>query len=91
MKTDASKTPELRALRTLARGQVHGGYRWAAVMSDGALICETCTRENYRQMFSSTRDGAGDGWDVEGLTHSGETESDEFCSNCNKLIFEVQS
>jgi|HubBroStandDraft_1064217.scaffolds.fasta_scaffold1431714_2 hypothetical protein len=37
MRTD-SISP-VNALRALVRYQTHGGYVWAAVMSDGALMC----------------------------------------------------
>lgn len=47
-------TDEVQALRALVRYQTHGGYRWAAVMSDGELLCVPCTRENYRQIFRAT-------------------------------------
>lgn len=83
-------TRNLESLRILARGQVHGGYRWAMVADDGELVCETCVRDNYRQIFRDTRDGARSGWRCEGITHSGESESEtpEHCAHCCKVIFE---
>lgn len=88
MKTEDSKTPALRALRALARYQTHGGYSWAAVTNDGELICVTCVRDNYRQVFVATRDKERSGWAVEGLASSGESEETEHCSNCNRVIWE---
>ena len=79
------------ALRALARYQTHGGYTWAAVMDDGELVCTRCIRDNYRQVFRSTRDQWRDGWQVEGLTNSGESEESASCANCNREIWEGQS
>lgn len=88
----------LEQLRALARGKVHGGYRWAMVAGDGEIICETCVRENYRQIYRATsprsREWANTGWQCVGITHSGECEGEysECCANCNVVIFEgVQS
>ena len=80
----------LGALRTLARGHVHGGYRWALVMSDGELICEPCSRAEYRRLFRNTlgvarcrmsspggnSHGFDRDWVVEGLMNSGEQNYD---------------
>ena len=79
----------LATLRAFCRYQTHGGYVWGAVLSDGALLCETCALENYRKVFTSTRDNLDDGWQVVGLMHSGEHEDDtvELCANCNKVLF----
>lgn len=87
MKTEDSKTPALRALRALARYETHGGYTWAAVMSDGALLCVPCVRGNYREIFHATSDPRDDsGWRVAGMTHSGELEECEYCANCGEPI-----
>lgn len=87
MKTEDSKTPALRALRALARYETHGGYTWAAVMSDGDLLCVPCVRGNYREIFRATsnpRDHSG--WRVEGITHSGEMEDSEYCTQCGEFL-----
>ena len=90
MKTEDTIDPGLRALRTLARAQVHGGYRWMAVMDDGGCVCERCVRENYRQIYQATKGKERSDWRVIGLTHSGEAESNEYCAHCNRLYFEVE-
>lgn len=72
----------LEALRAHARYQNHGGYVWAAVLADGECLCAKCTRANYRQVYRSTRDRARDGWQVVGLTHSGEWDEPETCAHC---------
>jgi hypothetical protein len=69
-------------LRALARYKTHGGYVWAAVMNDGELVCTPCVRENYRQIFASTKNSARDGWQCVGITNSGEWESPETCAHC---------
>lgn len=79
----------LGQLRALARYATHGGYVWAMVADDGELICVPCVRDNYRQIFRDTRDGARSGWRYEGITHSGEHEGPaESCAHCGKVIFE---
>lgn len=90
MKTDSTPFSPIRFLRAFARHETHGGYSWGLVMADGALLCEKCTLENYRQIFRETK-GAGrfnSGWQVVGLTNSGEAESADYCAHCNKLLWE---
>ena len=81
----------LDQLRSLARYKTHGGYVWAAVMNDGELLCTPCTRENYRQVFRDTRDNARTDWECVGITHSGESESTEYCAHCNRVIWEHET
>jgi hypothetical protein len=59
-------------------------------MSDGETMCTRCVRANYRQIFRATRDSAREGWAVEGLAHSGESEQTEYCCHCNGKLWEVQ-
>jgi hypothetical protein len=84
----------LSQLRNLARGKVHGGYRWAAVCADGELLCVKCVRENYRQVYANTKmrpsDWPSNDWRVKGITHSGEHEGPaENCAHCGVEIFEA--
>lgn len=78
----------LEMLRALARYQTHGGYTWAAVMSDGELLCTQCTRGHYRQIFRATKErDARSGWRLAGLAHSGESESTEHCAHCGAALW----
>ncbi len=77
----------LRTLHALAAYETHGGYSWAAVTSDGALLCVTCVREHYRQIFRATQESDQSGWAVDGITHSGEAEETEYCSHCNAEVW----
>ena len=87
MKSKAN-SEALRALRAFCRYETHCGYCWAAVTSDGDLLCEQCVRANYREVFRATRDHARTGWAVEGLTHSGEAdEVIEQCAHCNRPLW----
>lgn len=90
MKTNSTPEgqPELRALRALARYETHGGYVWAAVMTDGECVCVPCVRANYRQIFAATKARDSSGWSVAAAMHSGESDTAEFCANCNKVIWE---
>lgn len=82
----------LEQLRNLARYKTHAGYRWAAVMHDGALVCETCAAnpENYRLMYRATKSADGSDWECIGITHSGEAETSETCANCDRVIWEIE-
>jgi hypothetical protein len=83
----------LGQLRNLARYKTHGGYRWAAIMRDGALVCEKCvaTPENYRLVYRATKTRDGSDWQCVGITHSGESEETETCTNCNRIMWEVDA
>lgn len=82
----------MEQLKNLARGNVHGGYRWAMVAADGELICETCTRDNYRLIYGATKHSGTDSqWECIGITHSGEADETEACANCNCILWELQS
>ncbi len=90
MKTDDYKTAPMRALHALVRYQTHGGYTWAAMTMDNEILCTECVRDNYRQIFRSTRDELDDGWGIVGLMNSGETEPGEICcSNCNETVWDT--
>ena len=78
---------QLEQLRALARYQTHGGYVWAPVTSDGALLCVPCVRANYRQIFKATRDNDFSGWAISGITRSGESDATEHCDHCNRAIW----
>ena len=80
----------LGLLRAFCRYQTHGGYTWGAALDDGALLCERCARENYRQVFACTRDKLRTGWQLVGLTHSGEQDDPdirEHCAHCGKHLW----
>jgi len=83
----------LEQLRNLARYKTHGGYRWAAVMRDGALICEKCTAdpENYRLIYRATKTADGSDWECIGITNSGEAEATETCAHCGEIIWEIET
>ena len=72
--------------RVVGKGLGHGGYVWYAVTDDGELLCATCVRENWRQIVASTREHAADGWEIIGVTHSGEVEEPENCAHCGKEL-----
>jgi hypothetical protein len=78
----AKQDSPLRPVWIVAKFWGHGGYEWYAVTSDGALLCAECVRKNYRQIISSTRERARDGWQIVGVTYSGEMEENEPCGHC---------
>jgi hypothetical protein len=80
------RTSPLWSLWLVTRGWGHGGYQWYAVTSDGALLCEACCRDNYRQIVASTRDKVPDGWAVAGFTYDGEMDEPDACAHCGKSL-----
>lgn len=81
---------ELEALRALCRYEMHGGYVWAGVMSDGELMCVPCLRAEYRQVFRATRAQDDTGFALVAYADSGsdDNEADSpICCNCNKEIW----
>jgi hypothetical protein len=83
--------PALKSLRALARYQYHGGYTWAAVTDDGALLCTPCVRENYRLVYRATKTRDASGWECIGVTGSDSAEETEHCSHCERVLWEVYS
>ena len=82
----------IESLRALARYKMHGGYTWAAVMADGALLCTRCVRENYRAVYDETKrtDGAANTeWRCVGVTNSGDSEETEQCAHCGRVLWEA--
>lgn len=78
----------LRLLRDLARYRTHGGYTWAAITDDGELLCVPCVRENYRQVFTATRDRTDNGWRVLAISCNADSEESEFCAHCSRRIWD---
>jgi hypothetical protein len=80
----------LELLRAFVRYKTHAGYTWGLVLADGGMLCETCAKENYRQVFTETKNGGkfNQGWQAIGLTNSGEAEETEYCSHCNKTLWD---
>ena len=70
--------------RMVARGWGHGGYTWAAVTDDGALLCPACVCQEWAKIVRATRGRISDGWQVVWYTHSGEWESPEYCAHCGR-------
>jgi hypothetical protein len=83
----------LDQLRNLARGKVHAGYRWGAIMADGGFVCEPCVRKEYKVIWRATRytKFPDRQWQCVGVVNSGDAEADETCDHCGKLHFEVST
>jgi hypothetical protein len=62
-----------------------GGYNLCFVTSDGAALCYTCARSEYRQISQSIRNRSNDGWRVVALDINYE-DNDCMCANCNADI-----
>jgi len=64
----------------------YGCYPVYTVLADGTFLCRTCAHENYRQISESTRHDCNDGWKAIGADVLWETEDEEYCGHCNKII-----
>ena len=62
-----------------------GGYTKILVMHDAEILCADCAKENFRQIVSSTKSGARDGWQAEGVSLHQEGP-ELYCAHCNKAI-----
>ena len=74
----------LQQVRQFARAPFSsiGGYPKVLIMSDGATVCSTCARENYRLISHSTRHHDGDGWQAAGVQLH-EEGAPLYCDQCN--------
>jgi hypothetical protein len=77
------------------RARHYCNYPLAFWVDDGELLCEQCVKDNFRRVLASLRSGANDGWRVTGVTecHGSQVVDPEEphaeCSNCNKVLGEV--
>lgn len=62
-----------------------GGYPMFMIMSDGDVLCHTCTKKNLKQILTSTREKARDGWKAGGVDINYE-DKDLYCANCDEQI-----
>ncbi len=62
-----------------------GGYPVYTIMTDGALLCPQCARENYRQIVHATKTRARSDWQAAGADVYWEGEP-EPCGHCGKLL-----
>lgn len=66
-----------------------GGYEIAYLTADGACLCVSCTRKEFRQIAEAirTNDTRG-GWAVGATIHGAETDAHVDCDHCGRVIFE---
>ncbi len=62
-----------------------GGYPVYTVMSDGALLCPTCARENFRLIINAERSNERFGWRAIGVSVYWEGP-DRHCVHCGKPL-----
>ena len=60
-----------------------GGYELWALTDDGGVLCRACCRTEYPRIATAD---PGDGWNVIGLSHDGETDSRVDCDHCGRMI-----
>ena len=61
-----------------------GGYEIFFVTDDGGVLCAPCVAENW---LEAIRDAIpGDGWRVDGFSHTGEVDDPETCDHCYREI-----
>ncbi len=65
------------------------GYLPIAIADDGETLCVQCVTNPTNPVHEHNANAPlGDGWGIVGWTSDGETESetDEHCAHCNKLL-----
>jgi len=73
----------LRAV--LSKYAFPGGYQINAYMSDGAMLCSDCVRDNLRIIAESTAADFRDGWTFVGADVYWEGPP-EYCAHCGTEI-----
>ena len=78
-----------------------GSYELAYITSDGAILCNDCTRKEWYQIVRSTTHKYTDGWQILAITHEAVSPEDtrelageeyiSYCDHCNKEFGEFGS
>jgi hypothetical protein len=61
-----------------------GGYPLSIVCNDGALLCPTCAKDNWRSICHDTLKKWKTGWDVAGVQIM--WEGGNFCDQCHTCL-----
>jgi hypothetical protein len=77
----------IRDIKLAARNRYAwpGGYPLILVMTDGACLCTTCARTEFKLIARATRDNDDSGWGCAGVEIYWEGP-DMTCAHCNALI-----
>lgn len=69
MKTNNSAKEIIRKIKGAIRAPYAwpGGYPISVIMSDGAAICPSCAKQNFRSIVWSTKNRVNDGWRPAGV------------------------
>lgn len=62
-----------------------GGYEIFAIMEDGETLCNKCC-EKEQHIIRETHKGSG--WNILGLSHTGEDDGFLTCCHCERVIQE---
>lgn len=65
-----------------------GGYDVYGITSDGAVLCRVCMNSERRSIIDSIATNARDGWKVEALDATCNTDSEVRCDHCNTVLQE---
>jgi len=64
-----------------------GGYEIFLFTADGGLLCTPCARTEYKQIVYSRMHGTrSDGWYVDGIDATCNTDYDVICDHCNRNL-----
>lgn len=61
-----------------------GGYALFAITSDGACLCMTCCRKEYRLISDSVRNKSNDGWRITAFDCTANVDEVPDCDHCSK-------
>ena len=67
-----------------------GGYEKFAVTSDGACICRTCCRDNFKLILHSTMFECADGWQVDAVDATCNVDGPLNCDHCGNDVVDSQ-
>jgi hypothetical protein len=62
-----------------------GLYEHIAVMYDNSLVCSSCVKENYKEIYHDTKNEYKGEWHITACICENELE-DCTCSHCNKSL-----
>lgn len=63
-----------------------GGYEKLAITGDGACLCSACITANFKNALHSTLFGYRDGWDVQAVDLTCNSDGPITCDHCSKEL-----
>lgn len=86
MREDTRKLTTSERLLALARQRWAwpGGYEIFFITDDGGTLCAPCVAGSWLELIQDAN--PGDGWYIDGFSHTGEIDDPETCDHCYREI-----